>query len=135
MDLIVDANIIFAALIKEGITIEIILEPEIHLFAPEFIFEEILKYKEEIMKKTHRKEDELIALFELLKEKITFMPMKELDPFMVKAESISPDEDDIPYIALALKLNIPIWSNDRNLKEKQNHVKVYSTKDLLEGKI
>ena len=41
------------------------------------------------------------------------------------------DEKDTPYIALALKLNCPIWSNDTDLK-KQNKVKVYNTKELLE---
>jgi predicted nucleic acid-binding protein len=33
MDLVVDANIIFAALVKDGATIDLLLEPELHLFA------------------------------------------------------------------------------------------------------
>jgi len=131
MDLIVDANIVIAALIKDGITIEIMLDPNMHLFAPEFLFDEILKYESEIAKKTHRNTDELNTVFELLKNKITFIPMKEIERNIEEAGLITPDEGDIPYVALALKLKIPIWSNDRDLKEKQNEVKVYNTKDLL----
>jgi predicted nucleic acid-binding protein len=41
------------------------------------------------------------------------------------------DEKDTHYVALALKLNCPIWSNDTDLK-KQNKVKIYNTKELLE---
>ena len=91
MDLIVDANVLFAALVKEGITIEIMLDPEIHMFAPEFLFDEILKYREEIIKKTHRKREGLEAIFQLLTDRIMFIPMKELESFLPEAEKISPD--------------------------------------------
>jgi len=47
MDLIVDANVLFAALIKEGITEELFFVEQLHLYAPEFIFIEFEKYKEE----------------------------------------------------------------------------------------
>ena len=47
-----------------------------------------------------------------------------------EAKKICPDRDDVPYFALALKFNIPIWSNDKKLKE-QNKIKVYSTQDIL----
>ena len=40
------------------------------------------------------------------------------------------DEKDTPFIALALKLGIPIWSNDKDLKEKQNLVSVFTTKEI-----
>ncbi|MHA2473510.1 MAG: PIN domain-containing protein, partial [Promethearchaeota archaeon] len=46
MDLVVDANILFAALIKDNITSELLLKREFHLFAPEFIFEEFEKYRD-----------------------------------------------------------------------------------------
>ena len=39
MDLVVDANILFAALIKENITSEFLLKREFNLFAPEFILD------------------------------------------------------------------------------------------------
>ena len=58
------------------------------------------------------------------------MPLKDLKEYLKEAESISPDEADVSYLALALKLTIPILSNDKDLK-KQNKIKVYSTQDIL----
>lgn len=48
-----------------------------------------------------------------------------------ESSDTSPDPDDKMYFALALKLNIPIWSNDKELK-KQKRVKVYTTEELIE---
>jgi len=36
------------------------------------------------------------------------------------------DEKDTPFLALALKLQCPVWSNDGDF-EKQNLVEVYKT--------
>jgi predicted nucleic acid-binding protein len=44
---------------------------------------------------------------------------------------ISPDPDDVEYIAVALSIGCVIWSNDKDLKEKQSEVKVFSTADLV----
>ncbi|MEK6982710.1 MAG: PIN domain-containing protein [Candidatus Micrarchaeota archaeon] len=132
MELIVDANIVFAALVKEGLTIELLLEPELHLSAPEFLFEEIEKHKEEIFKKTHRTKEEVEELLEILKIKIDIIPKESFEVFLEHSEKISPDPNDCAYFALALKLRIPIWTNERDLKEKQSTVKVYNTKDLFE---
>jgi len=38
--------------------------------------------------------------------------------------------DDIEYLALALKLNCPIWSEDKRLK-KQTLVKIINTTELI----
>ena len=50
--------------------------------------------------------------------------------FIDGAERISPDPKDTSYFALALKLNCPIWSNDKKLKE-QNKIKIYSTEEIV----
>ena len=91
MILVVDANIVFAALIKEGSTAELLISDKLQLFAPEFLFAEFVKYKELILKKTHRSREEFNQFLELLKEQITIIPKKEIIPFIDKAEKISPD--------------------------------------------
>jgi len=48
-----------------------------------------------------------------------------------EAKSISPDPDDSDFFALALKLNCPIWSEEKKLK-KQLEVKVVNTSELIE---
>ena len=131
MDLVVDANEIFAALIKESKTHELIFDEKLHLLTTEFFFTEFNKHSEEIQEKTEKTEEELNNLFDVLKKKITLIPLEELLPFVDEAEKISPDPDDVAYIALALKLKCAIWSQDRKLKEKQNTIQVYSTEELI----
>jgi len=131
MDLIVDANILFAALIKQGKTDELLFVDHLRLFAPEFILIEFEKYKKEILKKTKRTPEDFNRLLEVLRRRINLVPLDEIVPFLEQAEKISPDPKDIAYIALALKLHIAIWSNDKALKEKQDRVKVYTTPEVM----
>jgi len=132
MKLVVDANILFAALIKEGSTAELLISDKLQLFAPEFLFTEFAKYEELILKKTHRSHEEFIQFLDLLKEQIIIIPKKEIIPFMDKAEKISPDPKDIVYLALAFALKSNIWSNDKKLKQGQEEITVFSTEELIE---
>ena len=50
--------------------------------------------------------------------------------YVKEAEKLTPDPDDMPYFALALKLNCAIWSNDKKLQE-QDQIKVYPTPELV----
>ncbi len=131
MKLVVDANILFAALIKKGSTAELIINDKLQLFAPEFLFNEFAKYEELILKKTHRSRKEFNQFLDLLKEQITVISKKEIIPFMDKAGKISPDPKDTIYVALALALKSYIWSNDRRLKQNQEEITVFTTEDLI----
>ena len=132
MDLVIDANILFSVLIKKGKTEEIIFEEDLHLFTPEFIFEEFTKYEELIREKTERDEGEFERLMDILKKRIKTICNEETEMYIKKAKEISPDEKDADYIALALKLRCAIWSNDKELK-KQKEALVYSTEDLVKN--
>ncbi|MHA1105087.1 MAG: PIN domain-containing protein [Promethearchaeota archaeon] len=131
MKLIVDANILFAALIKEGSTAELLISDKLQLFAPEFLFAEFVKYEELILKKTHRSNEEFNQFLGLLKEQIIIIPKNEINPFIGKAEKISPDPKDTVYLALAFALKSNIWSNDKKLKQDQEEIIVFSTEELI----
>lgn len=130
MNLVVDANILFSSLIKEGKTQELFLDLSFNLYTPEFIFTEFEKHKDEILEKTNRSSEEFNEILNTMKEVINIIPEEEFEEFILAAEEISPDQDDVMYFALALKLNCPIWSNDKKLKE-QDKIKVYSTNELV----
>lgn len=130
MKFTIDANPLFSALIKDGVTATVIVNEYIELSAPEFLFDEFLEHKEEILAKTKRSEQELNELIDNLKSIIHIVPKREFEPFIKEAKQLTSDEDDVPYLAVALKLNVPIWSNDKKLK-CQHKVKVYSTEDIL----
>ncbi len=129
MDLVIDANVLFSALIKDSFAYNLLFNSSFHLFTPEYIFTELEKHKEELLRKTERTTEEFFRLVETLKRRIVIVPLEELVPYVDEAEKLTPDPDDMAYFALALKLNCAIWSNDKKLKD-QNRIKVYNTHEL-----
>ena len=132
MKLVVDANILFASLIKNNKTREIMLKQTFSLYSPHYIIEEFFEHLNELENKVRVKSRVLKGkLKDLLRlSNIKLVEKEEFEDFIEKAEKISQDIDDVLYVALALKLNCPIWSNDKRLKN-QNKIKVYSTKELI----
>ena len=129
--MVIDANILFAALIKESVTADIIISNRLQLFAPEFLFEEFFKYEKLILEKTHRSKEEFNQFLNILKERIIIIPQEIIIPFLGQAEKISPDPKDNVYLALALAIKSNIWSNHRKLKEEQDDIKVLTTEDVV----
>ncbi|HLD18946.1 MAG TPA: PIN domain-containing protein [Candidatus Nanoarchaeia archaeon] len=131
MKLVVDANIIFAALIRDSHTRRMLLAPDNELYAPEYMILEVKEHFETLKEKTGLTEEELDALVDGIAKMadIKIINPQEFKDKLQGADSISPDPDDIQYFALALKLNCPIWSNDKKLKE-QKKVKIISTEEL-----
>jgi predicted nucleic acid-binding protein len=70
-------------------------------------------------------------VLDIFQRRIKLIPHEEIKSFVKNAKAISPDRKDVPYVALAMTLHIAIWSNDKDLKNKQNKVTVYSTEDLI----
>ncbi len=130
MELVVDANILFAALIKISATSDLIFDNSLNLFSVEFIFEEFEKYKDLIMKKTERTEEEFERFMSIIKKRIKLIPYEEFESLISETEKFSPDPKDTEYLALATKLKCAVWSNDKKLKI-QDKIKVYSTEDLI----
>ncbi len=56
--------------------------------------------------------------------------LSEYKDFLSDAKILSPDPDDIDLFALALKLDCPIWAQEKAFK-KQPVVEVFSTSDLV----
>lgn len=131
MELVVDANVVFSALIKDSHTRHMLLFSGWTFYAPEFLLEEIRNHISELENKTklNRNElDEIIrTIFRL--SNIQSIPFSEFMEYLEDAEKISPDPDDALYFALALKFGCAIWSNDKRLKS-QKKIRVYTTDEL-----
>ncbi len=132
MKFVLDSNIIFSALIKKSTTRDIILSDVFELHAPEYIFSEITKHKDLMLRKSKMNEEEFDALLLLLQKHIRLVPKAKYNEKMALAEDILKDIDstDSPFLALALALDYPVWSNDRHFKQ-QNKVEVYTTDELI----
>jgi len=132
MNLVIDANILFALLIRKGKTEDIFFNDTIKLYAPEFMLDEFEKYKDYIKEKTNRTDDEFDRMLSILRKKIELIPQRQTEKLMERAREICPDENDGDYFAVALELNCAIWSNDKKLKD-QKSISVISTHELLQN--
>ena len=131
MKLVIDANEVISSLISfSGKTAELIFSDKLKLFAPEYLLEELGKYKDMILEKSNLSDNELSALLSLIFLNIELIPFSEFERFEEEASKICPDPNDSEYFALALKLNCSIWSEDKLLKN-QDKIKVLTTSELL----
>lgn len=131
--IVIDANIIFSALIKDSTTRYLITySDDIQLITPHFIIQEISTHLHEFSKRFNVEkyylEKRTEEIFEL--GEIKTIKAEVFSDFMNEAMKLISDSKDTPYLALALKMNCPIWSNDKHFK-KQSRVRVYSTQELL----
>ena len=131
MQIVADANPLISILIKPGKPIELLFLESLELVAPSLLFEEIEQNKEIIIKKSQLNQEELEEFILILKEQIKIILEQEFIAFREQAIEICPDKKDIVYFALALYLQCPIWSNEKQLRN-QKSVKVYATHELIE---
>ena len=128
MKFVVDANILFSLAKPSSATNSIISSFSLKLIAPDFALIELHKYKEELSKKSGL---DFNSAIKSLKEKVIFVDKSEYSELIKKFSSKISDEKDIVYLALASKLELPIWSNDKHLKE-QSDIEVFTTAELIE---
>lgn len=130
--IVLDANILFASLIKSGITAKLIFSDKFQLFAPEFLFQEFHKYKPLIMKKTHRTSEEFEQYYSIVKNRIKIISKSQIAAYISHASEITPDPKDTVYLALAMMLKCGVWSNDKDLREKQSEIQILTTKEIID---
>ena len=131
MMLVVDTNILFSFFWENSFTKKILMNSNIQFVSPKLAPKELKKYSSLIMQKTGISKKEFQLKFDELFSFVKIVSEKEYKSFLKNAEKISPDKDDSEFFAICLKLKIPLWSNDKLLKN-QNEIEVLSTKDILE---
>ncbi|MFH1456338.1 MAG: PIN domain-containing protein [archaeon] len=111
----------------------------LQLYAPEFALKKLTKYALLIVKKTKMSKQKFekqlfkfsiyVNFVSLEKYQDAFNQIKLLTKTFTEKESIEL-LNDIDFLALALKLNCPLWSNDKLLK-KQTKIEVLTKSDLI----
>ena len=90
-------------------------------FAPNFLITEIYKHKNKLIKNSKLNESEFYLYFNGIIERIQFLPIDFISiESKQKAYDLCKGIDikDTPFIALAIELNIPIWTGDKKLKDE-----------------
>ena len=129
---ILDANIVISALIKDSFTREFITKSGHEFWFPEQAFDRIERYKELITVKSGLSSVNVDSVFESFFKRVNIVPKCRSDAHLPKAKEIMADIDkeDALFVACALSLlDSVIWSDDKHLK-KQNLVKVCTTKEI-----
>lgn len=134
MILVVDSNIVFAALLKESTTRILLLNPPCPLYAPRLLLEEIDKYEGIIRKRSGLSKKDFETILRLITEKIIFVEKEEYSVNLHKAYHLlgSIDPGDVPFLALALAVHADgIWTENVKHFGKQQKIKVWSTKKIV----
>jgi predicted nucleic acid-binding protein len=129
MKLVVDANVIFSALIRKGMTRRLWFHPSASLIAPAYLIEEVKRHRKEILVKFRGTEEEFDMLFALLVGQLELVPDERLKPYLPAAASLSKDSDDWFYLACALCEDAALWSHDKGFLA-QRRVRVLSSAEL-----
>jgi predicted nucleic acid-binding protein len=140
MNLVIDTNIVFSAILNPNSNIGDLLlnfQNKVSFYAPEFLLVEIEKYTPKIEKISNQTPEEIEVIKSLVLSKITFISEELIfEENWKKAYNltIDVDENDTPFVALALQLNAKLWSGDKKLNKglllKQSSV-IYSTQELI----
>ena len=120
MRLVLDTNILIAALIKDSITRRILLLPDLEFLLPAFALDELARHRVKIVRAAQLKGDELDLLLTLLLTSVAVVPYERIAPYLSDADVLigAIDPDDVPFVALALAEDHDgIWSNDRAFED------------------
>lgn len=133
MIVVIDTNILLAALIKNSTVRKIIFNSEWKFFYPELSFHEVVKYTEVVLKKSGMTEEEYFKILSCILKNINLVSddkiKEKLDEARTELEKVDPD--DVIFLATALSIDkSKIWSDDNHLS-KQKKIIVHKTKDIV----
>lgn len=135
--LVIDTNKVIAALLRDGTVRRVLYylyATGIEVIAPREVVDEVLEHVDELSKRAGKtREDTLSILEKYILPKIKLYELSEYIDYLNSAVKVCEkfDIEDEPFIALAMKYNCFIWSNDDDLREKQEAVKVLTTREII----
>jgi putative PIN family toxin of toxin-antitoxin system len=139
MKIVVDTNIVFSALISSSTTIpDIIIAPfsRFRFYTSEYLFKELEKHKQKLLKVSKLTEQEINKAKTELFKYINSISL-EIIPQEIwqEAETLTfdIDPDDISFVALSIFLDAYLWTGDKVLYHgliNKGFNKVLLTSDL-----
>lgn len=133
MNIVVDANVLISALIRDSTTREILTKSKLKFYCPGISLRAVNKYEKLILEKSGLSNEQYCDLLNNLLKCVNLIEDYQIKSNLNLAEKIMGkiDTEDVVFIAGALSLpNSIIWSDDKHF-EKQNKIRVLKTKDIL----
>src|SRR3990172_6221826 len=103
MRLVLDTNILIAALIKDSLTREMFFAPGFEFLLPEYALGEVRRHHQKIARYASLTAHEVDLLLSLLLESVTVVPMERILPHLQEAEVMLRKVDEKDLIAKAGK--------------------------------
>lgn len=139
MKIVLDTNIIFSALLNPKGKISDLLLNSFGIFdfySPTFVLEELKNHQNKLLKISGYSEKDLDFLLRIVFKKIELIDVINVqqsiwdDAFKLTQNL---DEFDIPFIALSLELDAPLWTGDKKLINglKEKHINWLLTTDTV----
>jgi len=122
MEILIDSNLIYSALLKNGRIARLILNPpnSITFFAPGYLLEEINSHWDKIIQLSGLPENDLkSSLDELMKNIVLINYGLMGDEIFNEAEKICAniDEKDTIFVAISLFFNLTLWTGGQKTQE------------------
>jgi predicted nucleic acid-binding protein len=114
---VLDANVLVSALMRDGFTRTLLVHPDLKLVTPEYALAEVLRHLPSLAKRMPVPIQQARLTLELLLGHVTTAPHEDYGGEMRRAEEIlrDIDPDDAPFAALALAAELPLWTQDNAL--------------------
>jgi len=130
--IVVDANVLFGALLRDGTTRRLLLYGGLDLHTPGIIWREFERNRAYLPKKSRATEAAFDLLLDALRDRIGEVPLALIGERMAEAgESLGGEDSlDTPYVAAAVALGAALWTQDKELRARAP-VAVVSTEELV----
>ena len=121
MKVVVDTNIVFSAFLSKNSKYrELLFDDKYEFYSPNFVFLEIFKHKEKILKCTKESEEEVYGFLGKMLKRVSFVKEEVVSvENYEKANELCReiDENDTPFLALALEIDGYLLTGDEKLKK------------------
>ncbi len=130
--IVVDANVVSAAFIRDGRTREIILDRDLDLRTPPWLWEELAGRHDVLAAKTGLNPAAMDELLRQLRARIADIPGEAIERRRETAlrRMVRSGRKDAPYVAAVLAVHGVLWTQDARLKEDAK-VPTITTEDIL----
>jgi len=131
--LVVDANIVIAALLRDSTTRKLITVGGLDLHAPAYLFDEVHAHSDELCERTGLSAPGLTEALRILRTYVEEHPRGDYEGLLDRALQIlrNTDPRDAPHVALALAIGADgLWTEDRALGDLLG-IRTYRTHELV----
>lgn len=128
--IIVDANVILSALLGGSARL-ILFKSEFEFATTKFTIEEVEKYLKVVVRKSGVSKKEAMRALSLLPLGVYSSNFYRLHLDKAKRLIGPVDPGDADILALCLKLNSYLWSEDKHFEKIENNIKLIKTENLI----